>query len=302
LKCQQFMITSRLLVLVLLVSSARGLVGPPRGCRPSTALASQQVKLEDRDVPEAHRGLHDALYGDGEDHGGVQGASAQPPRDDGRTTYDIAAYAARVGPHRKVCGVYVVRDVDDNVRYVGASRDVALAVDAHRREFGPEVAATVRVVEKSGMARRDDLEKMKRKVLQALPDDAFEKNFSEDAAGWARTAAEAVAYEGGVLTAPRHDEYDSKKRKLQAAMAVADLDAEKTRGDGGGGDALRDAVESDDWSAVIEASNAEAASMSKKTMSAAGAPAAGAIVSPFASQRLNSNDGGVALEGAKKKN
>mmetsp|Transcript_2109 Transcript_2109/g.6253 ORF Transcript_2109/g.6253 Transcript_2109/m.6253 type:complete len:324 (+) Transcript_2109:49-1020(+) len=85
----------------------------------------------------------------------------QTPILDGKTDLEIGAFT-----QQSVAGVYVVRDASAAVRYVGASRDVALAVESHRRRFGADVAATVRVLQKD--AELDDLEKMRRKVLDTF--------------------------------------------------------------------------------------------------------------------------------------
>ena len=70
---------------------------------------------------------------------------------------------------KKICGVYVVRDSTGRVTYVGASTDVTQAVEGHRRRFGDDTCASVRVVEKPTSTRPDDLEKMRERVVASLP-------------------------------------------------------------------------------------------------------------------------------------
>ncbi|KAJ8608116.1 hypothetical protein CTAYLR_010246 [Chrysophaeum taylorii] len=142
------------------------LTTPPRGVPPHSALEQgEETRLEDRDVPEAHRGLHEMLYGSGDDTHAV--VADQGEREDGRS-HEIAAWLA--SSSRKVTGVYTVRDATGKVRYVGVSRDVATSLRSHVKRAG-DAAQSVRIIEKTSMARREDLEAMREKVLAAL--DAF---------------------------------------------------------------------------------------------------------------------------------
>ncbi|KAJ8608755.1 hypothetical protein CTAYLR_007791 [Chrysophaeum taylorii] len=221
------------------------LTTPPRGVPPHSALEQgEETRLEDRDVPEAHRGLHEMLYGSGDDTHAV--VADQGEREDGRS-HEIAAWLA--SSSRKVTGVYTVRDATGKVRYVGVSRDVATSLRSHVKRAG-DAAQSVRIIEKTSMARREDLEAMREKVLAAL--DAFpDGNANPDL--WAESVGDATRDDEAKRAA-----YDDSKQKLRAAMAET-----TTTVDG----KLREATENDDWSAVIEAQTAQT------------------IVSPFVSQR-----------------
>jgi len=302
------------------VEDPRRLRAPPPPLRAEVSSATS-VRVEDRDVPEAHRGLHDTLYGDGEDHGSDQAASDAPnsvdQRLDGRVVYELGAWAAEHS--RKIAGIYVVRDADGRPRFVGTSRDVAVrtqtcvnvarvvsltrsiettsaspcvqaAARAHRSKLGADIASTIRVVEKSGLARRSELEAMRDKVLAALLPEVPDGNTDELSHLWAATtrdalvgdeedAAAAQSSEDELLRGRRAD-YASKKRKLRAAMALSSGDDDAARG----ADGLRRAVEDDDWSAVVSDQHRETRQPSDDAASSSGSARSEppVVVSPFA--------------------
>lgn len=233
-----------LVLWVVLRSSQSFLLGVPA---PRVGPLLETVRLEDRDVPEEHRGLHDMLYGSGSAHEAISAESQRGAVEDGTVSYDARRWAHDCGP-RKVTGVYTVRDRSGRVAYVGVSRDVASALRSHAKR-NADAVATVRVVEKTSMARREDLEAMRARVLAAL-DEIPPGNANPEL--WAESAAEATPDDD-----QKRRTYDDSKRKLQAAMALVVPD-EPTG-------ALRQATESDDWSAVVGAQHGDT------------------IVSPFAS-------------------
>lgn len=232
------------------------------------------VRLEDRDVPEEHRGLHGALY-DSESTHEASSSPASGVVENGSVSHEISDWIEKTRD-RKVTGVYTVRDEKGTVSFVGVSRDVASSLRSHSKRV-PEKARTVRIVEKRSMVRREELESMRAKVLGAL---SFvpEGNRRENEEDWADSAAAATKDDDQKLVA-----YDDSKQKMMLAMAVS------SKTTTGGSDDLRAAVESDDWSQVVAAQTADTVVETKMPQE---------VVSPFATRTVDAEEESVFSKGA----
>lgn len=98
-------------------------------------------------VPEGHRGLHDFLYGgDKEAHGASSPAAQQAtlPSFTREATHSVSSWLEQFGTS-KLAGVYAVLDSSSATRFVGITRNVALALKNHLQSKGPEVVASVQI-------------------------------------------------------------------------------------------------------------------------------------------------------------
>lgn len=96
---------------------------PPRG------------PVDDDNVPEGHRGLHESLYGNGaEAEHGKAGLRARRIEFEEfrRYTVEEVLVMGEMAEDAIVAGVYAVEDVKGRVLYVGISRNVLLNISAHR--------------------------------------------------------------------------------------------------------------------------------------------------------------------------
>eukprot|EP00171_Calliarthron_tuberculosum_P013094 IDg13094t1 len=252
---------------------------------PHAPAASDNAPLEDRDVPVAHRGLHDALYGDGDSaavHGEGSRAGVEEPRvafhSDGETNFAVDELLARLMGTR-TAGVYRVVDKHGAASYVGLSRDVALSVRAHRMYHGADLVASAHV-RTFAFPSRARLERVRDEWLAALLETPV-----GNAANWDGAAAASAA----AMTAEQRESFEASKRKIRQAMAdpaLYDEDVLAQRDP----DALRAAVENDDWSAEVDRQTA--ATTTKKSTAAAAAPAP--MVSPFAQGTISPDESGAA--------
>lgn len=242
------------------------------------------VPLEDRDVPTAHKGLHETLYGD--DSASVHGAGTASAEararfsDTGETVFELAAFLARIGSE-KVAGVYKVLSSSNKPVYVGISRNIALSLQAHVDKHGGETVAKVQV-RTFRFPRRADMEAAR----DAWIDEAGEIPEGNADAAWGEVRADARAK---AMTDAERTAFEENKFKLRKAMADPTLIAERDAA--GGVDDLRHAVEDDDWSAEINRQSAAVApppaaevavSTTEVPASAASEGPATHIVSPFA--------------------
>lgn len=108
-------------------------------CRPSSVRRDVRVcaraPVDDSNVPEGHRGLHDSLYGAGTEaeHGSSRSDTQVGGgfESDGEDLFDVDI-AMKVLGNRKVAGVYAVLNEGQEVEYIGISRNVPLKLAAHR--------------------------------------------------------------------------------------------------------------------------------------------------------------------------
>jgi hypothetical protein len=116
-----------------------------------TVPASAPIPVTDADVPEAHRGLHSFLYGDGDAETAHESAttsqqySFREGEDDGSALIAVEAYLeARDG--ERPAGVYAIYDNRRNLQYVSYSRNMVLAVRTIRSRVGEERCAFIRAM------------------------------------------------------------------------------------------------------------------------------------------------------------
>ena len=196
--------------------------------------------IEHQNVPEAHRGLHDFLYQSDQEH------SAKEVN----TTPDLERIGTEVLPletwrshsaNTKVAGVYAVLDTVGCTQYVGYSRNILLALNAHVARNGSESCAFVQV-QTFKYPKRDEMEKLRDEWLSAL--DSIPPGNGEASEQWAGTVGEAVRT---AMSTEERNAYEEKKLKLRKAMADTTLLNEPQNKDTG--------VENGDWSSTIDEQN-----------------------------------------------
>lgn len=243
--------------------------------RPTCTAQTNSVPLEDRDVPDAHRGLHESLYGGGDAaaiHGEGSRVSVTLPsafNSDGTTRFSVAVLLEQL--KARTAGVYRIIDIHDNVSYIGLSRDVALSVRAHQMQHGENLVAFVHV-RTFAFPSRARLERVRNEWLAVLPAPPPGNVASWDSAA----AASATA-----MTPERRAEFESAKRKLRQAMADPLLYRESEH-DELDSEAMRNAVENDDWSAEIDRQTAATAAPVGAVAPDSATTAHTPMVSPFA--------------------
>ncbi|CAM9163208.1 unnamed protein product [Discosporangium mesarthrocarpum] len=206
----------------------------------------EEVRVEDRDVPEAHRGLHDFLYSNNEDHGATA-KDGSFEFFDGNSLYEVSGFLTE---HRetKHAAVYAVIGEDRAVSYVGITRNVALSVACHLDNEGGNMVNRLKV-RSFKFPKRADMEALRDKWVQecgSVPVGNMEGN------EWASTVKEVQ----GSMTTAQKEQYEENKLKMRRAMADSKLidemeqlsseEIERRR-------RLELAVTGDDWSGVIDA-------------------------------------------------
>ena len=208
---------------------------------------TENTPLEHQNVPVAHQGLHNFLYGSDDEHSTEAGAEIVS---DGTKLLEMSHWEQQTGDN-KVAGVYAVLDSDRIYQYVGYSRDVLRSVKGHIAQNGDRACTYIRV---------QTFKFPKRQAMEALKDEWIaDLNYTPAGntgeGNWAGTIREAA---NATMTAEEKNAYEEKKLKLRKAMADATLIDELTAQDSLG-DAeikrrqqLEAAVKNDDWSSVID--------------------------------------------------
>ena len=208
---------------------------------------TENTPLEHQNVPVAHQGLHNFLYGSDNEHNAERSAQIIS---DGTNITPVSQWEQQTGDN-KVAGVYAVIDSDRTYQYIGYSRDVLRSVKGHIAQNGDRACTYIRV---------KTFKFPKRQAMEALKDEWIADldympagNTGEGT--WAGTIREAAK---ATMTAEEKNAYEEKKLKLRKAMADASLIDELTTQDNLN-DAeikrrqqLEAAVKNDDWSSVIE--------------------------------------------------
>jgi len=201
--------------------------------RPAAAEESPELRVEDRDVPAAHKGLHSFLYSDEASH------EASTTQDGVASVADetrlVEEWAAAFGA-KKVAAVYAVFDTEGVARYVGITRHLTMSLAAHLREKSPSVVHSARVTTVS-FPSKAAMEEVQAAWMA-------EYGLSVEALNgdsWSSTtaSARAVAEDPADMAA-----YEDTKLKLRKAMA------DTTLADGEQGDS--------DWSQAVSDQTSEA--------------------------------------------
>ncbi|CAN0168489.1 unnamed protein product, partial [Ectocarpus sp. 12 AP-2014] len=108
-----------------------------------TTETAEEVRLEDRDVPQAHRGLHDFLYSNEEDHGATA-SDGSVELFDGTQLYEVSTWL-KDNAESKHAAVYAVVGKDETVNFVGVGRNVALSLAAHLAAEGESMVHMLKV-------------------------------------------------------------------------------------------------------------------------------------------------------------
>lgn len=190
--------------------------------------------IEHQNVPEAHRGLHDFLYHSDNEHTANVAAT---PSLEGRTEVLPLETWRSHSANKKVAGVYAVLNTMGCTQYVGYSRNVLLALNAHVDLNGTETCAFVQV-QTFKYPKRDEMEKLRDEWLKAL-DSLPPGNGDEQ---WVSTVGAVRA----AMSTEERNAYEEKKLKLRRAMADTTLFSELQK------DAE---VENGDWSSTINEQN-----------------------------------------------
>lgn len=249
----------------------------------------------DSAVPEGHQELHGYLYGEttGDTHS-ANGYQFREDEDDGSTLLSVSTYVdSRDG--EKPLGVYALYDKHRDLQYVGYSRNVVLATKGHLKLVGEDKCAYIRVMvfRNKAMATRANLERQVQNWINECgtipPGNGAERHL------W-----ETVDPPTKTMSAAELAEYEEKKIKLKKAMGdIVDSDS-----DGDEDDAatrrlkLIQAVQGDDWSAVIDAQNKETLQRPTAVTVAgknAQVPVDAAVVSPFSRANVHRKIGDAAL-------
>lgn len=202
--------------------------------------------IEHQNVPEAHRGLHDFLYHSDDEHAangvttpaGVEGSDAE--------ALPLEAWRSRV--NGKVAGVYAVLDTAGHTQYVGYSRNILLALNAHLALNGPETCAFVQV-QTFKYPQRNAMEELRDAWLSEL--DSLPPGNGEASEQWAGTLGEAARAAMSIEERNAHEEKKLKLRKAMADTTLSDEPQRKTKLSG-----VDDTgVEDGDWTSVIDEQN-----------------------------------------------
>ena len=214
-----------------------------------------ETPLEHQNVPVAHQGLHNFLYGSDNEHSAETSAEVVS---DGTNIIEVSQWEQYTS-NNKVAGVYAVLDSDRIYQYIGYSRDVLRSVRGHIAQNGDREADAERH-RACTYIRVKTFKFPKRQAMEALKDEwiaelDYTPAGNTGAGTWASTIREAAK---ATMTAEERNAYEEKKLKLRKAMADATLIDEMTAQDNLN-DAeikrrqqLEAAVKNDDWSSVID--------------------------------------------------
>lgn len=215
----------------------------------SESANEEAVRLEDRNVPQAHAGLHDFLYGNEEDHGASSRGAESTVAEifDGEALSDVNTWVAGYGT-KKLAGVYSVIGEDGTVNFVGVSRHVGLAVQCHQKNEAPNLVHKLRV-RSFKFPKRQEMTALQQQWIQEC---ATTPVGNMQGSEWAQTIKDAAgAFKGDGYV----DEYEASKLKMRKAMADPALADELDAQDAQGAERrrqLEQSVEGDDWSSVID--------------------------------------------------
>jgi len=263
----------------------------------SARVAGIAEVITDAHVPEAHRGLHSSLYGDSAESAEAAHASSEsseaeslqlPGRLDGSELLDLCSWLREVKSRfdgqallSHAIGLYAVYDSQDSKAVpwrVSYSRRVHF--DLARINNPKALYARVLLLDTTSehkMWTRARLEEARAEWLQELGVS------SEDSA--ASSSSREIS-EANVLGQAEKDAFEERKWKLQLAMGQRIQEEDEESDDSSlRRERLRNALEGDDWSAVVSKQTAA-------TEQSVPSDARDTVASPFSSGTVQQGDAG----------
>ncbi|NJN20462.1 MAG: GIY-YIG nuclease family protein [Leptolyngbya sp. RL_3_1] len=206
-------------------------------------MSPENPAIEHQNIPTAHQGLHDFLYGAADEH---EATAAPAPEITADTPMALETWCDQA-QNAKVAGVYAVLDRDRQTQFIGYSRNVSLSLRSHQSQKGDAVCAWVKV-QPFKFPQRDAMAALRDEWIAALPSPPPGNGDGT----WAGTIREAATQ---VMSAAEREAYEAKKLKLRRAMADGSLSQEQDQQDGAAASPsdLNAAMADDNWSALIKA-------------------------------------------------
>jgi hypothetical protein len=118
----QSLITSHVSRTVFSLRTAANSGGAKHLCRMSQNAMEENISIEHREVPSGHQSLHDALYGDGDDHG----AAEQDVLEDFALS-DVSISVTKfleLASGKRLAGVFSISGPDDRICFISYSRNL----------------------------------------------------------------------------------------------------------------------------------------------------------------------------------
>lgn len=205
------------------------------------------LPIEHQSVPVSHRGLHDFLYSDDNEHAATE-VTFTPEVNNDADIIPLEAWCA-LSQNAKIAGVYAVLDTERNTEYIGYSRNVLLSLNGHLAQNGSQKCAFVRV-QHFKFPKRQEMEDMRDAWIKEL--DSVPPGNASESGMWASTVGEVAK---ATMSEAERNAYEEKKLKLRKAMADTTLTKELENVDVSDAERrnqLEAAVKNDDWSVVIQ--------------------------------------------------
>ena len=211
------------------------------------------LPIEHQSVPVSHRGLHDFLYSDDNEHAPTE-VTLTPEVNNDADIIPLEAWCA-LSQNAKVAGVYAVLDTERSTQYIGYSRNVLLSLNGHLAQNNSQKCAFVRV-QNFKFPKRQEMEDMRDAWIKEL--DSIPPGNASESGMWASTVGEVAKT---TMSEAERNAYEEKKLKLRKAMADSTLTKELENVDVSDAERrnqLEAAVKNDDWSVVIQEQTQEA--------------------------------------------
>ncbi|KAF6255860.1 NifU-like domain-containing protein [Scenedesmus sp. NREL 46B-D3] len=221
-------------------------------------------------VPEGHKSLHNALYGqEGDAHASSRRYNFREGEDDGSSILAVPGYLdSREG--EKPLGVYAVYDERHALQFVGYSRNMVLAVKSHLARVGEERCAFGTACQPPHPyaliccahpgACPAQVEDWLAEAGVTPPGNGVEAQlWGLGGSGEASTDEGGAAVDVALMSSAERSEYEERKLKLRKAMGENLLDDEDVDADAAQRRlALMAAVSGDNWSSVVSQQTEEA--------------------------------------------
>ncbi|MBW4448539.1 MAG: GIY-YIG nuclease family protein [Spirirestis rafaelensis WJT71-NPBG6] len=205
------------------------------------------LPIEHQSVPKSHRGLHDFLYSDNDEHAPTE-VTFTPEVNNDADIIPLEAWCA-LSQNAKIAGVYAVLDTERNTQYIGYSRNVLLSLNGHVAQNNSQKCAFVRV-QNFKFPKRQEMEDVRDAWIKEL--DSVPPGNASESGMWASTVGEVAK---ATMSEAERNAYEEKKLKLRKAMADSTLTKELENVDVSDAERrtqLEAAVKNDDWSVVIQ--------------------------------------------------